>query len=106
MLSAYSIYSTVFGDNMQKIRVEVAYATANEQILLCVEMPAGSRIIDAVECSGLLRRRPDIKWPDAPVGVFGQKISKDALLADGDRVEIYRPLRVDPKTRRRERASN
>ena len=41
---------------------------------------------------------------DQPVGVYGRRVALDHLLADGDRVEIYRPLRVDPKEARRRRA--
>lgn len=86
------------------IRIEVAYATPEGQCLLALKMQAGSRVEQAVVDSGILQRFPDIPWPQAPVGVFGKKVSASTQLKEGDRVEIYRPLRVDPKTRRRERA--
>lgn len=91
---------------MQEIHVEVAYATASQQYLVDVVVPAGSRLAAAVEHSGLLQRLPEINWPGTPVGIFGKEVSPDTVLAHGDRVEIYRPLRVDPKTRRRERAQS
>jgi len=87
------------------IRVEVAYATPDSQCLLSIELAQGSDLNAAIEQSGILAKYPEIEWPGAPIGVFGKKASAQSLLKDGDRVEIYRPLRVDPKTRRRERAS-
>ena len=46
-----------------------------------------------------------IDWEHAAVGIFGQVCARGQLLADGDRVELYRPLRLDPRTRRRQRAA-
>jgi uncharacterized protein len=45
----------------------------------------------------------DVPW-DADVGLFGELCARDAVPLDGDRIEIYRPLRSDPKESRRERA--
>ena len=60
-----------------------------------LELPAGSRVRDALRAACV--------EADA-VGVFGRRVAPDARLADGDRVEIYRPLGLDPKERRRRRA--
>ena len=60
-----------------------------------VTLPAGSRVKDALAACGLSA--------DA-VGVFGQRVAPDAPLRDGDRVEVYRALKVDPKEARRRRA--
>ncbi len=90
----------------ERIKVEVAYALPDGQCVLALEMPAGSSVGEAVEGSGILQKYPDIPWPQAPVGIFGKKVSAALQLRDGDRVEIYRLLRVDPKTRRRERADS
>jgi len=87
----------------ERIRVEVAYATPAAQLILEVSLPAGSTVGDAIEASGIAARFPDID-PRARVGVWGKLSTREAVLAPGDRVEIYRPLIADPKTVRRERA--
>ena len=87
------------------IRVEVAYATGEEQVLLTLEMEAGATACQAIERSGILQRFPDIDLARSPVGIFGRVTGLDAPLRDGDRVEIYRPLEADPKDARRNRAT-
>ena len=58
----------------------------------------------AIRASGLLDRFQQWRLPELVVGVFGKKVNLDTLLADGDRVEIYQPLQIDPKEARRLRA--
>jgi len=41
----------------------------------------------------------------APLGIYGERVSEDTLLKEGDRVEIYRPLQQDPMELRRQRAA-
>ena len=60
-----------------------------------VELPAGAVVRDALRAAGV--------QADA-VGIFGKRVRPDTPLTDGDRVEIYRPLALDPKERRRRRA--
>jgi len=86
------------------MRVEVAYAHVERQTVLAVDLPAGSSAGEAVVRSGILERHPEIEWPGTPIGVFGEKVSPGRRLEAGDRVEIYRPLCLDPKERRRWRA--
>lgn len=86
------------------MRVEVAYAQPEVQTVLCVDLPPGSTADEAVRRSGILARHPEIAWPGAPIGVFGRRVEPDRMLSDGDRVEIYRPLTLDPKEARRRRA--
>jgi putative ubiquitin-RnfH superfamily antitoxin RatB of RatAB toxin-antitoxin module len=86
------------------IRVEVAYAPAGEQIVLCVLVPAVATVADAVRLSGILTRHPEIDVNAAAVGVFGRLARLDTPLHDRDRVEIYRPLEADAKAARRKRA--
>ena len=77
--------------------VGVAYADKFKQTWLRLEVPEGSTIRDAIERSGLLSQYPDIDLEVNQVGIFG-KISKlDTKLADGNRVEIYRPITADPE---------
>jgi uncharacterized protein len=81
------------------ISVEVVYAFPDRQILRRVRLPAGSRVADAVQASGLLAEFPGID--PACVGIFGKLVQPQSRLQHGDRVEIYRPLRADPKDVRR-----
>jgi hypothetical protein len=87
------------------IDVEVAYALPQSQVIVPVRVRSGTGAADAVRQSGLLERFPEIDVRNLSVGVFGVRVSPCAPLAQGDRVEIYRPLQVDPKQARRNRAA-
>ena len=80
---------------MSSIRVEVIAAWPERAEITKIELPAGSRVRDALRAAGLKAET---------VGVFGKRADLDLRLADGDRVEIYRPLGLDPTERRRQRA--
>lgn len=90
---------------MTTIRVEVVYATPHRQELVTLELVQGSTVARAIEHSGLAGKFTDFEVDPARVGIFSRKVSLDHVLHDGDRVEIYRPLQVDPKEARRQRAS-
>ncbi|MGQ0749117.1 MAG: RnfH family protein [Betaproteobacteria bacterium] len=87
----------------EKLKVEVVFATPVEQVLLEVEVEPGTTIAQAIAQSGIHSRFPGLDASGAAVGVFGKRARPDALLRDGDRVEIYRPLVADPKAMRRQR---
>lgn len=93
--------------NAEMIRVEVVYALPDRQRLLTLEVPSGTTMIEAVQRSGLLAEFPDIDPATAPMGIFGKCEAEPALrvLQAGDRVELYRPLLVDPKEARKARAA-
>lgn len=80
------------------MKVAIAYALPEKQVRLDVELPDGATVEDAIARSGLLRRFPAIDLATQKVGIFGKLARLDAVLEDGDRVEIYRPLTCDPKT--------
>lgn len=85
------------------MKVELLWSPAPREVLeLALELPEGSNIGDAIAASGWLDRFPGLT-PLPSVGIWGRKTAPDQVLKDGDRVEIYRPLRVDPKVARRER---
>lgn len=86
------------------IRVEVAYARAERQRLVELHVPAGTTAQEAVDRAGLAADFPELASSDPDLGIFARPVTADTVLSDGDRVEIYRPLRVDPKAQRRERA--
>ncbi len=85
------------------ISVEVTYATAEKQSLLTIEISEGATVKEAVEQSGILILYPDIDPDQQKVGIFSKQVSWDHILQAGDRIEIYRPLIIDPKTARRTR---
>jgi uncharacterized protein len=95
-------------DDAGCIQVEVIYALPDQQRLLNVRLPADATVADAVERSGVLQQYPELLHAELPwskrVGIFGQQCASNRKLQDGDRVEIYRPLRIDPKQARRQRA--
>jgi putative ubiquitin-RnfH superfamily antitoxin RatB of RatAB toxin-antitoxin module len=86
------------------IVVEVAYALPDEQVLLALQVPAGTTLRQAVELSGIRTRYPEIDLERSPVGIFGRIANHDDVLRNADRIEIYRPLVADPKDTRRRRA--
>jgi putative ubiquitin-RnfH superfamily antitoxin RatB of RatAB toxin-antitoxin module len=86
------------------ITVEVVCATAERQLLRRVILPAGSQVIAAIEQSGILQEMPDVAFDPSHIGIFSRRVAPDDILHDGDRVEIYRPLTLDPKDARRRRA--
>jgi len=88
---------------VSELSIEVVYALPGRQVLRRVALPGGSTVEDAIRASGLLEEFPEI-GPN-PVGVHGKLAGRDTLLRDRDRVEIYRPLRADPKEIRRARAA-
>jgi uncharacterized protein len=85
------------------LSVEVCYALPSGQALIAVKLPEGATVQQALDASGILKRFPQINLTDQKVGVFGKVKPLDAVLDDHDRVEIYRPLIVDPKAARQRR---
>lgn len=90
-----------------KIRVEVAYALADRQEIIALDVPPGTTAYDAVVRSGIAGRFPGMIDPETiPMGIYSKVLPspRSHLLAEGDRVELYRPLTADPKDSRKERA--
>jgi uncharacterized protein len=90
-------------------RCLIAYATPARQYLWPIELPPEATIAAALAaCRASVGESADgqpIPWDTAPVGVFGTVRARTAACADGDRIELYRPLERDPRTRRRERVA-
>ena len=85
--------------------VEVAYALADKQSLLTIEVERGATLKDAIEASGILESFRQIDLTKDRVGIFSKFASLDTILQEKDRVEIYRSLVADPKEVRKERAA-
>ncbi len=88
------------------IRVEVAYALPEHQILIALDVPEGCTVLEALLRSDIGGQVAGLDVAQAAVGVFGRRVDdpRSHTLADGDRVELYRPLSVDPMESRRRRA--
>lgn len=87
-----------------EIRVTVLYSPGPREVHeWAVTLAPGSTVLHALEVSGLREEFPDADLRSAVVGVWGRKARLEQALRERDRVEIYRPLKVDPKLARRER---
>lgn len=73
-------------------------------MLVSIEVEEGATAREAIEASGIQTRFPELKALEHGFGIYGQRAQDDTLLVDGDRVDIYCPLLVDPKEARRRRA--
>jgi putative ubiquitin-RnfH superfamily antitoxin RatB of RatAB toxin-antitoxin module len=89
---------------MARLRIEVVYVTRETQDIVRLELEEGASAGDALASSRLQDRHPDVKFDGLKLGVFGKEVSRDTPLSDGDRVELYRPLVIDPKEARRAKA--
>lgn len=86
------------------IQVTVVYSPGSRDVReVSLRLAASSSVLQAVRASGLLQLFSAIDLQAAVVGVWGRKASLSQALRDNDRIEIYRPLTVDPKVARRER---
>lgn len=86
------------------MKVSVVYAGVRDQHVLSVELVDGATVEQAVVASGLLALAPELQLESMRVGIWNHNAKLDTVVRDGDRVEIYRPLVVDPKEARRIRA--
>ncbi|NVK37588.1 MAG: RnfH family protein [Gammaproteobacteria bacterium] len=91
----------------QMISVEVAYATPEKQRIIALDVEEGCSVYQAAELSGICAVFPEIDLAEAKMGIFGKAVRnpKEEVLKAADRVEIYRPLIIDPKVARANRAA-
>jgi putative ubiquitin-RnfH superfamily antitoxin RatB of RatAB toxin-antitoxin module len=90
----------------KQISVEVAYALPERQAIIGLEVAEGTSALDAARLSGIEAQFDDLALDEGSrLGIFGHVISPSQPLREGDRVEIYRPLKADPKEVRKARAA-
>lgn len=92
-------------DNAALIRVEVAYARSDVQVIIPVEASEDATIEQVIIQSRIQERFPEIDLKTVKVGIFGKLGKLSSTVRTGDRVEIYRPLLADPKAVRKKRAA-
>jgi putative ubiquitin-RnfH superfamily antitoxin RatB of RatAB toxin-antitoxin module len=86
------------------IEVTVAFSPAPRAVLeYTLQVPEGATVRQAVQASGLAAACPGLDLAACDAGIWGRRSDWETPLRERDRVEIYRPLRVDPKVARRER---
>ena len=89
------------------VRVAIACSpSAGHAFEMALELPAPATALDAIRASGLFERHPELALGEPLIGIWGRACAPETLLAEGDRVEVYRPLTMDPNEARRLRARN
>ncbi|MFC2707705.1 MAG: RnfH family protein [Neisseria sp.] len=86
------------------LEIEIVYGLAERQVLKSMTVAEGTTIREAVLQSSLEVEFPELDLQQAPLGFFGKAVKDETALRDGDRIEVYRPLLIDPKEARRKRA--
>ncbi len=97
--------STQLQTGGKRISVEVVFAGESRQEIVHLELPGQVTARQAVNQTSLSTDYPEFDFSSAPLGVFGTKVPDNFLLADRDRVEIYRPLQQTPQESRRRRVT-
>ncbi len=87
------------------ISIEVAYAEPDRQRVVAIEVEDGTTLIEAIGLSAIGEDFPSLDIASVSKGVFGELKPDNYQVREGDRIEIYRPLKQDPREARRKRAS-
>ena len=88
-----------------EISIELVFAAPDSQVLLELNLPTESTVASAIAASGLAEQFPDYPVFELPAGIWGRRVSAEEKLKEGDRLEIYRELLIDPMEARRLKAS-
>lgn len=87
-----------------QIFITIVYSPRAREVLETpMQVPLGCTVAQALQLSGLFAQQPPASVPCEGQGVWGRKVPLSHVLQDQDRLEVYRPLLVDPKVARRER---
>ena len=84
--------------------VEAVYALPEHQYEVQLELDDDARVVDALAALAALEGFADLDLAAVAVGIYGREVSREQRLETGDRLEIYRPLEMDPMSARRQRA--
>lgn len=85
------------------ITIELVYVTSERKTAhFNLELIAGATVIDALNASGIYQTHPETMG--LPLGIYAKLVTLETVLKEGDRLEIYRPLVLDPKETRRQKA--
>jgi putative ubiquitin-RnfH superfamily antitoxin RatB of RatAB toxin-antitoxin module len=89
----------------ETISISVVYALSERQDIVELDVPQGTTVEQAVELSKLQARFPEIGTRPVQCAIFSRLVKANDVLVEGDRVEILRPLLIDPKESRRQAAA-
>ena len=91
----------------EQIEIEVVYGLANKQKLISLSVAQGTTVREGALLSGLDNEFPGLDISESKLGIFGKAVRNPdvELLKEGDRIEIYRPLLIDPRAARANRAA-
>lgn len=87
------------------VEVKLAVSLPGRSRMMTLELKSGATIADAIAASKIADAYPELDIAELEVGVWGKVKTRETVLQDGDRVEVYRPLMVEPKEARRRRVS-
>jgi len=106
-LPAYSASDSLMaeGAGSQFLSIELVFASRDRQELLQLRLPPRSSVRRAIVQSGIAERFPEFDFAELQAGIWGRPVAQSHRLEDGDRVEIYRPLQIDPREARRKLAA-
>ena len=82
------------------MKISVVYVLPGRQVVREFDLDRETTVAEAIRHSGLPVEFPEIGANTMLVGIYGKVVMRSALLKPGDRVEIYRPLKLDPKAAR------
>ncbi len=85
-----------------KVTIEVVLAIAERQVLREVAVPAGATVAEAIARSGIADEFPELEVESLTVGIWGKVVDRSKPVQVGDRIEVYRPLPIDPRDARRQ----
>jgi putative ubiquitin-RnfH superfamily antitoxin RatB of RatAB toxin-antitoxin module len=85
-------------------KIEVAYASNQRQFLIPLQVSQGATVLEAIKLSGIIESCPEIDLMHCKMGIYSRSVQANTVLQANDRIEIYRPLIVDPKVKRVMRA--
>jgi uncharacterized protein len=88
----------------ERIPVAVVYARPEQQVIVELDVPAGTSVAEAVARSGLPERFPEISGRPLACAIYGRPVALASVVRAADRIEILRPLLIDPKESRRQAA--
>jgi putative ubiquitin-RnfH superfamily antitoxin RatB of RatAB toxin-antitoxin module len=92
--------------NDDEILVEIVFAAADTQSLLELKLDVGTTVERALELSGIYEKFANVDMTNMPVGIWGKLVERDRIVENGDRIELYRVLEIDPREARRRLAES
>ncbi|MGB5345454.1 MAG: RnfH family protein [Woeseia sp.] len=90
----------------RQLCIEVVYAEPGKQVLRKQRVREGTTAGEALQQAGLQEEFPATEFANAEIGIWGRRAAHSRLLRDGDRLEVYRPLKLDPREARRQLAAH